>query len=389
MTNQSKENLDHIEFVENEHGDLSYAVDPREGPVTVLDTMGQDPDTPQAIPLKAYIVIILMSIGLFNNVFFGVAPPASVGLIAKALNASDKAMWIIQAQGIPSIASGPIISVIADVYGRKSAIIGLALLSAIACIICMTTHNVDVLIFGQTLNGISGGISGLLFAIPSEVVPSRYRSMVQGFLSFFSIGGAYVALLGMGAATSNDPENGWRWIWRTQLVCNGVMIIGFALFYFPPPRTISNLSIWGRIKSLDWMGYFLLTGGLVPLLMGFAWAASLGWSDPHAYGCVVAGVLGFIMCLLWEWKGTATGFLHHALFRNRNFPLLMFTIAVEGHMFYAINTMYSGAAYGFWFSDVSAMKQSAALLPFFGGVMVITPLVAFCKWSRESRFERC
>lgn len=382
MTDDSKDRLDHIEFAKNDEGDLSYAVDPREGPVTVLDTMGQDPDTPQTIPFKAYIVILLMGIGLFNNTFFGVAPAASAYTIAAALDGNDKRMWIVQAQGIPSIASGPIVSIIADVYGRKATIILLALLAAIASIICMTTNSMDVLLLGQVMNGIAGGISGLLYAIPSEVVPSRYRSIVQGFLSIISGGGAYAALLGMGAATSADTVNGWRWVWRTQLVCNGVLILGFAIFYNPPPRTKSDLTFWGRVKSLDWIGYFLLTGGLIPILMGFAWAAdaNYGWSDPHAYACVVAGTISFVLCLLYEWKGTSTGFLHHALFQNRNFPLLMFTMAVEGHMFYAVNNMYSGEVYGLWFTDVSAMKQSAALLPFFASVMVVTPLVAFCEW---------
>ncbi|EKD05000.1 hypothetical protein A1Q2_00699 [Trichosporon asahii var. asahii CBS 8904] len=341
--------------------------------------MGQDPDTPQTIPFKAYIVILLMGIGLFNNTFFGVAPAASAYTIAAALDGNDKRMWIVQAQGIPSIASGPIVSIIADVYGRKATIILLALLAAIASIICMTTNSMDVLLLGQVMNGIAGGISGLLYAIPSEVVPSRYRSIVQGFLSIISGGGAYAALLGMGAATSADTVNGWRWVWRTQLVCNGVLILGFAIFYNPPPRTKSDLTFWGRVKTLDWIGYFLLTSGLIPILMGFAWAAdaNYGWSDLHAYACVVAGTISFVLCLLYEWKGTSTGFLHHALFQNRNFPLLMFTMAVEGHMFYAVNNMYSGEVYGLWFTDVSAMKQSAALLPFFASVMVVTPLVAF------------
>jgi hypothetical protein len=35
----------------------------------------------------------------------------------------------------------------------------------------------------------------------------------------------------MAAATGNDPVNGWRWIFRTQLVLSAIVFIGFALIY--------------------------------------------------------------------------------------------------------------------------------------------------------------
>lgn len=80
----------------------------------------------------------------------------------------------------------------------------------------------------------------------------------------------------------------------------------------PPPRTQTVISFTKRMATLDWIGYFLLFAGLVPLLMGFAWASdsNYGWKDAHSYGPVIAGFIGFAACLLYEWKGRDDGFIH-------------------------------------------------------------------------------
>lgn len=210
----------------------------------------------------------------------------------------------------------------------------------------------------------------------------------------------------MGAAIQNDPVDGWRWIWRTALIMNAVILLGFTFFYFPPPRTISNLSLWGKVKTLDWIGYFLLCCGLVPLLMGLAWSSDpgYGWHDPHSYVAVAIGCAGFIACILYgasfsflvhfsfpqqkgagtltrparaEWKGTKVGFLHHKLFQNgRNFPLALFLVAVEGAIFYQINNIYPAEVNALW-APPGSLEASAKLLPFF---LILVPVAPLMGW---------
>ncbi|WWC64330.1 uncharacterized protein I303_106940 [Kwoniella dejecticola CBS 10117] len=381
MGEDGKHNVVHHEFVP-EAEQQTYAKDPNGEPVTVLGTMGQDPNAKPKIPISAWIIVGLAALGQLNNAYLGVSPAVAAGPIASSLGAPAKQQWLIQAQGIPSIVSGPIIAVITDVYGRKNAVLALLAMAIAACIVCMITTNIDVIIFGQTLNGVSAGISGLLFAIPSEVLPSRYRALVQGLMSGSGFFGVFIAFMSTGTAIAADPNNGWRWVWRVQLILNGIILLGIVLVYKPPPRTRSaETTLRHRVQQLDWIGYLLLTGGLVPLLMGFAWASDAKltksqWKDPHASAPVAVGFAAFIACGLWEWKGTSTGFLHHALFRHGwNFPLAVLLCAVEGDIFYLVNNIYTGEVFGMWFGSKTAMQQNACLLPFYVAVLLVTPLI--------------
>ncbi|KAK4051413.1 hypothetical protein OIV83_002897 [Microbotryomycetes sp. JL201] len=356
----------------------SFAVNEQNEPVTVVGTMGQDPNQKPHIPFKAYVIVLLCGIAVFQNIFYGIAPAANSYAIAGSLRAMDKRIWIVQAAAVPGIATGPIFAVISDLYGRRNLILTVWLLYCVSAIVAMTATGINQVIAGQALAGFCAGISGVMFAVPSEVIPSVYRAHVQTAVNWVGGLASIAALIAMGAATQNDPVNGWRWVFRTLLILDAIVLIGFAAFYFPPPRTVSRASLLERMKTLDWIGYGLLLGGLVPFLMGFAWAGDMnyGWKSAHAYGPVAVGGAVLIVCILYEWKGTSTGFLDHRLFREgRNFPIALGLIAVEGSLFYLINNIYTGQVNNLW-DKPGTINANARVLPFFMAVQVISPFVS-------------
>ncbi|KAI4791494.1 MFS general substrate transporter, partial [Aureobasidium sp. EXF-8846] len=375
---------DHMEVSKfpDSHVVGTYAVDAKDEQITVIGTMGQDPDHKQPVSWRAWAIVGICALATFQNTYYGIAPAANQYAISGALDGTaSERIWIVQAAAVPAIAFGPIFAIISDVYGRRNIILFAWVLFAVGSIVSMTASGMTAVIAGQALSGVASGISGIMFAVASEVLPGAYRAYGQTIVSWVSGLSSLIALLPIGAATTADPVNGWRWVFRIKLILECLVIIGIAALYFPPPRTTANKQSLGqKLKALDWIGYVLLLGALVPFLMGFAWSgdSNYGWANKtHTVVPVVVGGFLFIVCLLYEWKGTKTGFLDHRLFQNgRNFPLCMVLIAVEGSLFYLMNNIYPSQVNGIW-EQPGTIKANAYLLPFFMVITVVSPLLSF------------
>lgn len=194
-----------IEDREEVHVEDSYAVDNDNNQVTVLGTMGQDPDHKSPVPWRAYAIIAICALACFQNTYYGIAPAANVSPIieytniqtlsdnlvdqaypiAGALNgSSSQRIWIVQAGAVPTIATGPIFAIISDIYGRRYVILFAWLLFAIGSIISMTANSLSAVIAGQVLSGVASGTSGIVFAVTSEVIPGAYRAYGQTFVRY-------------------------------------------------------------------------------------------------------------------------------------------------------------------------------------------------------------
>jgi MFS family permease len=88
-------------------------------------------------------------------------------------------------------AIAPIIGRLSDVMGRKALAVGLPLISFAGACVCARSTNVNQLIGGSILTGFSLATLAIVLAIPSEVLPLKYRTISNG--SAF-LGGAFGGL---------------------------------------------------------------------------------------------------------------------------------------------------------------------------------------------------
>lgn len=93
------------------------------------------------------------------------------------------------------------------------------------------------------------------------------------------------------------------------------------IFYHPMPRpNPEGLSLWVRVLRMDWFGVLLAYAGCALFLVGINYGGNpYEWSSGTVLGTMVSGLGLLITFGLWEWKGTTTGILPHAVFRDRNF----------------------------------------------------------------------
>ncbi|KAJ9091270.1 hypothetical protein QFC19_009180 [Naganishia cerealis] len=130
----------------------------------------------------------------------------------------------------------------------------------------------------------------------------------------------------MGAATKIDPISGWKWVFRTQLITNGLICLGFLLVYH------------GRDDGF--IHQYVLENEMRRFVSDSN--ATLSCSELFRHG--------------W------------------NFPIAVFVIAVEGSLFYLLNNIWPSQVFALYAHD--PIIAALYLLPFFMTILVISPVLS-------------
>ncbi len=202
----------------------------------------------------------------------------------------------------------PIVGRLSDVLDRKHLAAIPPLIAFVGAVVSATAKSMGVLIGGGVLIGTTLSTISIVQAIPSEILPLKFRALANGFAFVGgSIGGLYVAItsalhcpylleltvtnrcfsrigaLGAGAVT-NVSAAGWRYIFWIQAAFHGTTTLGLLLFYFPPKRGLERpkMSIRDYIWACDPVGSSLFISSATLLLLALDWAGgAYAWSSAH------------------------------------------------------------------------------------------------------------
>lgn len=176
-------------------------------------------------------------------------------------------------------------------------------------------------IVGSAFIGVGAATLGVATAIPSEILPHKYRPAGQAFVFTASAPAGFPAFLGPASAIAGNALSGWRWLYYSGIIAWGVVALLFFVFYSPPKH---KTELTEHRPKLDWVGYVILAAATVLFLMGLTWGGvAYAWKSGPVIGTIVGGVVLYAALGIWEWKGRSDGILHHALFKDRNFPLVL------------------------------------------------------------------
>ena len=221
--------------------------------------------------------------------------------------------------------AAPILGKTGDIYGhRRLYLFGLigAMLSAI---LTATAHNVDMLLFARTLDGVQGAATGTASgALINTVFAREERVKAMGWWSLIGAGGP---VIGVSLGSPIIAAFGWRALFWFQLV---LIVVAFGVVAIVLPRRREPLEQENErkararreFKTMDWLGSWSLSLAVTSLMLGLSIGPSVGWTSVW---CVGAFVLALLMTAGFIYRiGHADNPLIPAhYFRRRNFVMPM------------------------------------------------------------------
>ncbi|KAH6885316.1 major facilitator superfamily domain-containing protein [Thelonectria olida] len=299
---------------------------------------------------KTWLALFAICLIYFSQTFVLVGTGAQGQAIAVYLNRSGDAVWLTATLTIPSVVLGPIVAQTADYWGRKWLLVGSCMLGTGGCLIASRATTFSIFLLGQTITGLHFGVLPLLHAIPSEILPRRWRAPSQAAVMIANSFGLIIGLILGGVFTSDDNTEGFRnyFYIATGLLALGTIIGFFA--YTPPPTPLqTSFSLSEKLSRLDWIGYILLASSLVLFCIGLCWSQNpYPWSDAHTLAPFAIGVALGIALVVYETKFKTDGMFHHGLFQGKdwNFAISLAAVFCEGVAFFA-TTVYFPFQVGF------------------------------------------
>ena len=206
-----------------------------------------------------------------------VAQPA----IQSGLHASfSEVQWVLDAYAL-TLASLLLTSgVLADRYGRKRLFgIGLAIFT-LGSLLCGLAQNPLMLIVSRSGQGVGGAI---MFATSLALLGNSFRGRDRGVA--FGVWGAIT-----GVSTALGPVLGGvivsDWSWRGIFLVNvPIGVLAIAVTFWKVEESKSP-----RPTPPDWIGFVLLTTGLVSLVYGLIRAGENSWSAASVIIWLAVGV---------------------------------------------------------------------------------------------------
>ncbi|KAI1377057.1 MFS general substrate transporter [Hypoxylon crocopeplum] len=318
---------------------------------------------------RSWLVVFITCFAVMAQVFVVVAAGSVIAFIIRDLGDASIAGWIIQGPLLMQSVLSPIVGRLSDVLDRKYLAAVPPLIAFVGAVISAKATSMSMLIGGGILIGTTLSTISIVQAIPSEILPLKFRALANGFAFVGGAVGGLIGSLGAGAVTNVDA-GGWRYIFWIQAAFHGITSVGLLCFYWPPKHVeYPKMSLRDYIWACDPIGSTMFVGSATLMLLALDWAGgAYGWSDPHV---AVPLSLGFVLIVgfaLYEWRARSDGLVAHVFFRkNANFAYSVFAFAVEGWIFYsAVNSVVPQIALNLGFESdawLISVRQLSYQLP--------------------------
>jgi MFS family permease len=202
-------------------------------------------------------------------------------IIQRSLHMSEAtSAWILTAFLLSASVGTPILGRLGDMYGRDRVLQWVLVMLAFGTLISAVATSPTLLIAGRVIQGSSGAVFPLSFAIVRDEFPADKVPAAIGFLS--ALGGVG---LGLGAVLAGVIviHLSYHWLFWFPLVLVAAALV-LSRMYLPR----SPVSAAGKI---NWLSAALMSGGLTAVLVAITETTSWGWVSGRTIGLFAVGSL--------------------------------------------------------------------------------------------------
>lgn len=262
--------------------------------------------------------------------------------------------------------AAPILGKSGDIWGHRRLYLFGLVGAMVSAILTALSHNVDMLLFARTLDGIQGAATGTASgALINLVFGKEERVKAMGWWSLIGAGGP---VIGVSLGSPIIAAFGWRALFWFQLV---LIVTAFSVVAVVLPRRRGSdeeeaqkkATARLEFKKMDWIGSWSLSIGVTALMLGLSIGPSIGWTAP---GTIVSFVATFLMtcAFIYRVNHAKNPLIPAKYFKRRNFVMPMVLRACA-------NFAYFGA----FFLFPLLMEQGYGYsIPRVGGLAIARPI---------------
>ena len=270
--------------------------------------------------------------------------------------------WAVTAFYIPFSAFLIVAGQVADVFGRKRALLSGCLLFAIGSVVAALATGTPMLIAGIALSGLGGALlMPSSMALLTDVFTGESRGFAVGMW-----GAATELVSGIGVLIGGVLTGllSWRWIFGIDLIV-AVLIAVLALGWTPESRDP------GATRKVDTAGALLSVTALTTLTLALIQGSAWGWGSAPIVALLVLAALLAIVFVVVE-RRTPHPMVDFTFFQHRNFTGAITTVFVIDFSFGAL--LFFLPLYMQEVLDYSPVETGALLLPLTGLMVIASPL---------------
>jgi DHA2 family multidrug resistance protein len=275
-----------------------------------------------------WLIAVSVMLAVFMEVLDTSIANIALPHIAGSLSATtDEATWVLTSYLVSNAIILPMTGWLGNYFGRKRLLIACIVMFTIASALCGMAWSLPALILARILQGAGGGaMVPIAQAIMLESFPPNKRGAA---MAMFAMGVVVAPILGPTLGGWITDNYSWRWIFYINLPF-GILAALMAEWLVEDPPYIQR----NKSAAIDFVGFGLLAVWLATLQIILDKGQEEDWFGSNWICWFTAtsffAMIGFIF---WEMK-VKHPLVDLRVFRNRNFAVGVFLMAVLGAVLY-------------------------------------------------------